>query len=197
MVSKIRGLSVKVAKWVEKARKLFISGDKLSMQEGKALLDAGEKLRVNTQELRTLKSELRAAQGWSNRVKKCNLDYGSVHVTDVKQLIAEHDSLLIEFPQEVEELKLATVGYCICRRPYEGFMIGCDSCEVSLASGTYLESCSPPFPDVCLCSFFRSGIMVLASAFLSLGLISSKTLPAFAAQQKKFLSQVLQLLWHS
>lgn len=139
MVSKVRGLSVKVAKWVEKMRKLFISGNKLSMQEGKTLLDAGEKLRVNTQELRTLKSELRAALGWSNKVKKCNLDHGSVHIGDVNQLIAEHDSLLIEFPEEVEELKLATIRYCICRRPYEGFMIGCDSCEVSFSS-EYISS---------------------------------------------------------
>ena len=51
---------------------------------------------------------------------------------DLKQLIEEHDSLLIELPDELEMLKQATVGYCICRRPYEGFMIGCDHCEVSL-----------------------------------------------------------------
>ena len=59
------------------------------------------------------------------------MEQGSIHVNDVKRLIEEHDSLLIEMPDELEILKQATIGYCICRRPYDGFMIGCDHCEVS------------------------------------------------------------------
>jgi len=58
-------------------------------------------------------------------------------VNDVKQLIEDHESLLIEMPDELDLLKQATVGYCICRRPYDGFMIGCDHCEVSLLSEMY------------------------------------------------------------
>jgi hypothetical protein len=131
LVSKVRGLSVKVEKWAEKTRGLLESGKKLPFQDARALLETGEKLKVNTQELRTLRSEMRAARNWSNKAKKHNLEDGSMHVNSVQELIDEHESLLIEMPEELNELKQAIVGYCICRRPYDGFMIGCDHCEVS------------------------------------------------------------------
>jgi hypothetical protein len=120
---------VKVTAWVEDVRKAFESGKKLSMQDAKSLFETGEKLKVNTQELRTLRGSLRAARGWANRVKRCNLDQGAVHVSNVQDLIAEHQSFLIEMPEELSTLKQATQSYCVCRRPYDGFMIGCDECE--------------------------------------------------------------------
>lgn len=129
VVSKIRSLAVKVAEWTDRAREEMKAGKKLDMQYAKALLDSGEKLKVNSEELRLLKAEFRATRMWSSRVRKCNNGQSSMDVNDIKQLIKEHDSLLIELPEELEELQQATVGYCICRRPYEGFMIGCDHCE--------------------------------------------------------------------
>jgi hypothetical protein len=108
MVQKVRGLSVKVTTWAEKTRKLFESGKKISIQDAKALLEAGEKLKVNTQELRTLKASLRAARSWANRVKRCNLDQGEIHVSNVKELIKEHKSFLIEMPEELSRLGTAS-----------------------------------------------------------------------------------------
>lgn len=122
-------MSVKVATWVDEARTLYSSGKKLSMQDAKALLEAGEKLKVNTQELRTLRASLRAARIWTNKVKRCNLEQGEIHVSTVNNLIEEHKSFMIEMPEELSVLEQATQAYCICRRPYEGFMIGCDDCE--------------------------------------------------------------------
>lgn len=138
MVSKIRGLSVKVSKWIKKTRELFESGEKIDMQDAKNQIETGEKMKVHTEELRHLKAELRATRSWSNRANKCNLEQGTIHVTDIKLLIEEHESLLIEMPDELDVLKQATVGYCICRRPYDGFMIGCDHCEVSLLIYIYI-----------------------------------------------------------
>jgi hypothetical protein len=132
LVSKIRGLSVKVSKWTTKTKILLTSGERIELQDARNLVEAGEKLKVQTKELKHLKAEIRAARNWSNRAKRCNVEHGSIHVNDVKQLIEEHNSLLIEMPDELEILKQATIGYCICRRPYDGFMIGCDHCEVSL-----------------------------------------------------------------
>lgn len=125
---KVRGLSVKVTSWVEETRKLYQSGRKLSMQDARSLVEAGEKLKVNTQELRTLKAALRTAKGWANRVKRCNVEMGETHVNTVNDLIKEYESFLIEMPEELSKLEQATQSYCICRRPYEGFMIGCDEC---------------------------------------------------------------------
>jgi hypothetical protein len=131
LVSKVRSLAAKVTKWVDNAKELFESGQKIPFQKAKALLDAGEKLKVNIDELKKLKAAFKAAQDWSDEARNLSVENGSIHVNEVKQLIEEHDSLLIGMPDEVEELKQAVVGYCICRRPYDGFMIGCDHCEVS------------------------------------------------------------------
>lgn len=129
LIHKVRGLSIKVASWVEETRKLYQSGKKLSMQDAKALVESGEKLKVNTQELRTLKASLRTARGWANRVKRCNVDLGEAHMSTVNDLINEYESLVIEMPEELSTLEQAKQSYCICRRPYEGFMIGCDECS--------------------------------------------------------------------
>jgi PHD-finger/PLU-1-like protein len=131
MVQKVRGLSNRSKTWAEKARKVLDGGMKLSLQDAKNLLDAGEKLKVNSQEIRTLRAALRAARGWSNKVKRCNLELGSVHVSNVRDLIDEYenDSFLVEMPEEFATLQQATQSYCVCRRPYSGFMIGCDECE--------------------------------------------------------------------
>lgn len=129
MVQKVRGLAVKVNAWVEMVRKHLASSEKLSMLDAKTLLDSGEKLNVNSPELRSLRSAIRTVRGWSNRVKRCNLEQGAIHVGTVKELIKEHSTFLIEMPDELETLKSATQNYCICRQPYSGFMIGCDECE--------------------------------------------------------------------
>jgi hypothetical protein len=129
MVQRVRGLSVKVTAWVESTKKAIESGKKMSMQDAKDVLAAGEKLNVNCQELKTLRAALRTTRGWCNRVKRCNVDKGSIHVSTVKNLIKEHQSFLIEMPEELSLLRQAKQNYCICRRPYEGFMIGCDECE--------------------------------------------------------------------
>jgi len=44
-------------------------------------------------------------------------------------LIDEHRGFLVIMPDELMKLKQTMQGSCLCRRPYEGFMIGCDICD--------------------------------------------------------------------
>jgi len=99
------------------------------MIDAKALVEAGEKLNVNTAELRTLKNAVRMAKNWAAQVKKCDFEGSDTSVSTVKELISDHREMLIEMPDELAKLKSATQCYCICRRQYEGFMIGCDECD--------------------------------------------------------------------
>lgn len=129
IVHKIRGLASRTARWADQVRKILRSENRISMLEAKSLLEAGEKLKVSTSELKSLRMAIRAARGWASKVGRCNLDQGTVDVGSVKDLVEEHNTLLIEMPDEIDSLKQATQKYCICRRPYEGFMIGCDECD--------------------------------------------------------------------
>jgi hypothetical protein len=94
-------------------------------------LEDGEKLKINSQELKALKAKLSAAENWLNKASNCINGNSSLNADAINQLVQEHENLLVEMPEEIEELKQTVVGYCLCRRPYEGFMIGCDNCEVS------------------------------------------------------------------
>ena len=131
LVSKIRGLSTKIKAWTAKTRELVTSGKKLSVQEAQDLLEDGENLKVNSKELKELKAKLTDAEDWLNSASDCLNGNTSLSADAINELVRQHDTLLVAMPEEVEELKQAVVGYCLCRRPYEGFMIGCDTCEVS------------------------------------------------------------------
>jgi hypothetical protein len=63
------------------------------------------------------------------KVKKIGVDEGQTVATSITELINEHNTFLVTANDEFAQLKQAMCGYCICRQPYEGFMIGCDNCE--------------------------------------------------------------------
>jgi hypothetical protein len=129
LVQKIRSLQTKANRWADSARHRLQSKEKMSMIEAKTLFDEAEKLNIICDESKALRNAMRSAKGWSNRVKRSKVDQGVTHVDDVKALLDEHDSLLISLPEEVTRLRQAMKSYCICRRPYDGFMIGCDDCD--------------------------------------------------------------------
>jgi hypothetical protein len=129
LVQKVRKLATATSEWVKSTCIILDSEEKVAMHEAKAILDEGAKLGFQCNELRTLRNGLKIARGWANKVKRSKVDQGATHVSGVKALIEEHDSLIVYMPEELAKLQQAMKNYCICRRPYEGFMIGCDDCD--------------------------------------------------------------------
>lgn len=107
------------------------SGRKIPIEEAKAVTDLGEQLNINCPEYKILRAALKTTRGWLLRVKKCGAANGhaQVAVAVVTELINEHSAFLVTAMDELSQLKQAMCGYCLCRQPYEGFMIGCDGCE--------------------------------------------------------------------
>jgi hypothetical protein len=129
LVQQVKNLAEEANAWIENAQESLEGGNKMSVQEAKLLFDDGLKLGIQCNEIRLLRNGLKTARGWAGRVKRCKTDQGETHVNSVKALISEHKSLIVKMPDELQRLRQALRNYCICRRPYEGFMIGCDSCE--------------------------------------------------------------------
>ncbi len=98
------------------------------MEEAKEITDKADKMNITCQEYKTLRNALRTTRGWIIRVKKSGAANGQTHFTGVTELINEHSNFIVTAMDEVSKLKQAMCGYCICRLPYEGFMIGCDGC---------------------------------------------------------------------
>jgi len=129
MVQKVRGLYNKAIEWKEATGKILKGGEKLSRLDAKTLLEEGEKLGFVCDELKLLRNAHKTAKSWATRAKRCKVEQGSTNANSVQDLIDEHDSLIIEMPDELLRLEQAMKSYCLCRRPYSGFMIGCDECE--------------------------------------------------------------------
>ena len=128
-MKKLAGMVDKANAWAEEAEALITSSEVITLDKAKEIIDKGDELNIVCQEYRTLRNALRQARGWALRVKKLNNDESQAPINEVKELIAEHNQFLVKIPEQIEQLKEMLCGYCLCRRPYDGFMVGCDSCE--------------------------------------------------------------------
>ena len=128
-MKQVRNAATNATQWVKTVSDIIESGRKFSLSEAKTKLDAGNRWKFTCPEYTELRKSYNAAKVWSKKVQKSGLDEGSAQIYKIKELIKEHDSFLISMPDEKEALKQALCAYCICRRPYEGFMIGCDECD--------------------------------------------------------------------
>ncbi len=128
LVERLRIIVDEAVEWTSSISELLSSEEKISMAEARSLCDEAEKIGFVSPEVKTLQNEIKAARAWSNQVKRSKIEQGSIQTRTVQCLIEEHESLLIHMPEELTKLKHAVKNYCICRRPYEGFMIGCDDC---------------------------------------------------------------------
>jgi hypothetical protein len=117
--------------WLANIVDIVKSGRKIPIDEAKSVTDEGEQLNITCPEYKILRAALKTTRGWLLRVKKCGAANGhaQVAVAVVTDLINEHNSFLVTAMDELSLLKQAMCGYCLCRQPYEGFMIGCDGCE--------------------------------------------------------------------
>ncbi len=110
-------------------RQRIKAGISIPIDDATDMLNEGEKLNINCQELRTLRTAYRATKGWIGRLKKIDLDLGSSDLNLITDLLREHEGFLVSSNDHASKLKQAVCGYCTCRRPYDGFMIGCDECD--------------------------------------------------------------------
>jgi hypothetical protein len=131
IVLRVKERTIEATSWVATVADIIKTGQKVPLDQAKELTDAGERLNIICPEFKTLRLALRATRGWLLRVKKCGVSNGhaQVAVSTVTELINEHNTFLVTAMDELSELKHVMCGYCVCRQPYEGFMIGCDGCE--------------------------------------------------------------------
>ena len=117
--------------WVANVAKILKTGKKIPVDEAKAMASAGDKLNITCSEYKTLKAAVKTTKSWLLRVKKSGAENGhaQVAVSIVTDLINEHKDFLVTADDALSDLKQVLCGYCVCRQPYEGFMIGCDGCE--------------------------------------------------------------------
>jgi hypothetical protein len=130
IVQRIHALATRSKSWREEvALHLAKKGTALTFDQAKTLADVADELKLSCAELKDLRNAIRASRMWLNRVRKYNLENGDVSAEELESLLVEHSKLLIQMPEEADNLKQATKGFCLCRRPYVGFMIACDTCN--------------------------------------------------------------------
>lgn len=130
VVTRVRKRASDAQEWLKVAKEFLDSGEKIPIGDAKDVTSAGDKLNITCEEYKTIRSALKATRSWLLKVKKINDGKeGQTAAVNVTELINEHTTFLVTADEEFEKLQQTMCGYCICRQPYEGFMIGCDSCE--------------------------------------------------------------------
>jgi len=131
LVRKIRKRGKLATAWITELKDILESSSKMFLEDAKKIIAKGDKLGVTCVEVKSLRGQIRKSKAWALKVRKCSLEEGRTHIVDIQKLIGEHNdpSFLVTMPDELKTLKFAIRGYCLCRNPYEGFMIGCDGCE--------------------------------------------------------------------
>ena len=103
--------------------------EKVTYERACELIKLGDKMNTSPEQLRILKSQMKIAKLWAGKVRKTGISNGDTNGVDVEELRAEMNDFCIDMQDEREMLNNATAGYCLCRKPYAGFMIGCDTCD--------------------------------------------------------------------
>ena len=83
----------------------------------------------NSEQHKMLKQHMKAAKFWAQKIRKSGLSKGDTNGLNMEEIRTEMEGFCIDMVEEREMVNNATAGYCLCRKPYSGFMIGCDTCD--------------------------------------------------------------------
>ncbi|KAH9301679.1 hypothetical protein KI387_013262, partial [Taxus chinensis] len=119
--------------WRNKAKVLVESTTKPSLRHIQRILKEGLCMQVSSKEyylLEMMRVE-RIASQWTMQAKQVLADRGALELDEVFKFIAEGERLPVDIRRELAALKVRSVLYCICRKPYdeERAMIACDRCN--------------------------------------------------------------------
>jgi len=129
IVLRVQKRAKDATEWIAYVADILKKGKKIPLNEAKVLADKGDKLNVSCPEYKTVRAALKATKAWLTKVKKCGAKDGQAEVATsvVNELINEHKTFLVTSEDSLSGLQQVMCGYCVCRQPYEGFMIGCDT----------------------------------------------------------------------
>ena len=114
--------------WLHRAKTL----PQLTMEEQKLFLKAGERV-IYVQRrnaiMADLRGELKKAKAWKARFDKSGFDTGVAPAELLTELVEEAKGIRINLTEHTDNIVQVNKTYCLCRQPYHGQMVGCDTCE--------------------------------------------------------------------
>ncbi|ETV91862.1 hypothetical protein, variant [Aphanomyces invadans] len=123
----------KVKTWLVKVKKVLKSKQtvKLPLHSLGSVVDEGGKVKISTGVFTVLQAHHDAAAAWEAKLKASGLDAGQAKIATLVDLLGEFDArrFVVDMDMHREVLVSATEQYCICRQPYDGFMLGCELCD--------------------------------------------------------------------
>ena len=117
--------------WLSKAKILLLGQQKLSLDKVKSFISDEQKLVVfHRVEVLELQGAVFKAKEWIKQIRESGIEQGEASMHALSGLLGEATDIpAVDLTETTRVLTEATRKYCICRGPYEGFMIGCDMCE--------------------------------------------------------------------
>lgn len=98
----------------------------------KNLVNKGERLLFDRMELEELKRQYSAGKAWVTKLQKLKAVKGGISLLSpakCQELLTETKSITVDLSVYIDEINQIMRLYCICRQPYSGDMVQCDTCE--------------------------------------------------------------------
>ncbi|OVA13119.1 ARID/BRIGHT DNA-binding domain [Macleaya cordata] len=125
-------LALAIHSWKIRVKKLFESPEKPLIQQIQRMLKEGSAMCIPSEDhfMQELKKVKCIGLQWAEHAKKVASDSGALELDEVFKLISEGENLPVHVDKELKLLRVRSVLYCICRKPYDHrAMIACDWCE--------------------------------------------------------------------
>ena len=90
---------------------------------------SGEKLLFPSTELSVLKDHLKKAKQWIQRVQDVAAGDATTAADAMITLLPEAQNINVDLSELIDNMQQATTVYCVCRLPFHGLMLCCDTCE--------------------------------------------------------------------
>jgi hypothetical protein len=129
-VNLMRNVVKDVSRWQSAAKAIIEGGAPLTLEEtGKFCSEIEEFCCVPVEERKVMLQNLENGKRWEEKLVNSGIEEGIADVEVLKKLLQESSSILVDLSQYVSTLQQAVQVYCICRKSYSGFMVGCDNCD--------------------------------------------------------------------
>lgn len=116
------------SEWTKQAEDIIENKQKLDFESFSKFIKSGENtLLFVRQQITVLKDIHKKAKAWIGKYEKLDMETASTDVQ--KELVEESNSINVDLSLYVDPIKQGTEVYCLCREPYYGLMIACDTCN--------------------------------------------------------------------
>lgn len=115
--------------WNKQAAEIRSRTKLIKLEELQEFIKSGEKMLFASSDIVPLKDHCKRAKQWINRLQEAAQEDAATAAAALEKLTPEVEYIAVDLSEHISSMQQATTVYCVCRLPYHGLMLGCDTCD--------------------------------------------------------------------